>query len=109
MTKIFRKIRQNLIIEKKTSNYLKYAIGEIVLVMIGILLALQINNWNEKRKINIDIENVFILLEQELKTNIKQSNDFLKYGYQKDSVHTLFTQNQVTPEMIRASPDLINR
>jgi hypothetical protein len=34
----------------KTSKYLKYAIGEIILVMIGILLALQVNNWNEKRK-----------------------------------------------------------
>ena len=36
----------------KTGKYLKYAIGEIVLVMAGILLALQVNNWNEKRKIN---------------------------------------------------------
>ena len=95
--------------KNKTSNYLKYAIGEIVLVMIGILLALQINNWNEKRKINIDIENVFTLLEQELETNIKQSNNFLRYGYHKDSVQTLFIQNKVTPEMIRASPNLIKR
>ena len=50
MIKFFRNIRQNLIMENKTGNYLKYAIGEIVLVMIGILLALQVNNWNEKRK-----------------------------------------------------------
>ncbi len=50
MIKFFRNIRQNLIMENKTSKYLKYAIGEIVLVMIGILLALQVNNWNENRK-----------------------------------------------------------
>ena len=50
MIKYFRKIRQNLISEGKTSKYLKYAIGEIVLVVIGILIALQINNWNENRK-----------------------------------------------------------
>ena len=50
MIKIFRNIRQTLIMENKTSKYLKYAIGEIVLVMIGILLALQVNNWNESRK-----------------------------------------------------------
>ena len=50
MIKIFRKIRQNLLMEKKTSKYFKYAIGEIVLVVIGILIALQINNWNEIRK-----------------------------------------------------------
>ncbi len=57
MIKFFRKIRQNLVMENKTGKpalpagrYLKYAIGEIVLVVIGILIALSINNWNEKRK-----------------------------------------------------------
>jgi uncharacterized membrane protein YgaE (UPF0421/DUF939 family) len=43
-------MRQNLLMENKTSPYFKYAIGEIVLVVIGILIALQINNWNESRK-----------------------------------------------------------
>jgi len=50
MIKFFRHIRQNLLSEGKTGKYLKYAIGEIILVMIGILLALQINNTNELRK-----------------------------------------------------------
>ncbi len=50
MIKFFRHIRQNLIMENKTGKYLKYAIGEIILVVIGILIALQINNWNEIRK-----------------------------------------------------------
>lgn len=50
MIKFFRKFRQNLLSEGKTGKYLKYAIGEIILVVIGILIALQINNWNEKRK-----------------------------------------------------------
>ena len=52
MIKLFRKIRQKLLSENKFSKYLIYAIGEIILVMIGILLALQVNNWNENRKIN---------------------------------------------------------
>jgi hypothetical protein len=47
MIKFFRKIRQKLLSENKFSKYLIYAIGVIFLVMIGILLALQINNWNE--------------------------------------------------------------
>ena len=49
MIKFFRKIRQNLLSEGKTGKYLKYAIGEIILVVIGILIALQINTWNEER------------------------------------------------------------
>ncbi|WP_445385797.1 DUF6090 family protein [Robiginitalea sp. IMCC44478] len=47
MIKFFRKIRQNLLSEGKNGKYFKYAIGEIVLVVFGILIALQINNWNE--------------------------------------------------------------
>ena len=50
MIKFFRKIRQNVLSEGKTGKYMKYAIGEIVLVVIGILIALQIKNWNENRK-----------------------------------------------------------
>jgi len=49
MIKFFRKIRQNLLMENKTGKYFKYAIGEIILVVIGILIALSINNWNEGR------------------------------------------------------------
>ena len=50
MIKFFRKIRQKLLSENKFSKYLIYAIGEILLVVIGIFIALQINNWNELRK-----------------------------------------------------------
>jgi len=50
MIKFIREKRQNLLSEGKTAKYLKYAIGEIALVMIGILLALQVDNWNENRK-----------------------------------------------------------
>ncbi|MFD2098312.1 DUF6090 family protein [Flagellimonas iocasae] len=55
MIKFFRKIRQRLLSENKFSKYLFYAIGEIVLVVIGILIALQINNWNENRKQQIKV------------------------------------------------------
>ena len=50
MIKFFRNIRQNLLRENRFTRYLIYAIGEIILVVIGILIALQINNWNENRK-----------------------------------------------------------
>jgi len=52
MIKFFRKIRQKMLTENKFSKYLLYAIGEIILVVIGILIALSINNWNENRKLN---------------------------------------------------------
>ena len=51
MIKFFRTIRQKLLSEGNTGKYLKYAIGEILLVVIGILIALQVNTWNEKRKL----------------------------------------------------------
>ena len=49
MIKFFRKIRYNLMSKNKTGKYFKYAIGEIILVVIGILIAVQINNWNENQ------------------------------------------------------------
>ena len=49
MIKFFRKIRYDLMEKNKTGKYFKYAIGEIFLVMVGILLALQVNNWNQER------------------------------------------------------------
>lgn len=50
MIKFFRNIRKQLAAENKVASYMRYAIGEIILVVIGILIALQINNWNENRK-----------------------------------------------------------
>ena len=51
MIGFFRKIRRKLADQNKFIQYSRYAIGEIVLVMVGILLALQVNNWNEGRKL----------------------------------------------------------
>ena len=67
MIKFFRKIRQRLLFENKFSKYLLYAIGEIALVVIGILIALAINNYNEKQK-NIEQEQVIL---KQLKTDYK--------------------------------------
>ena len=73
MIKFFRKIRQNLIMENKTGKYIKYAIGEIVLVVIGILIALQINNWNNNQKANIEEKEILESLYENLTLANQQS------------------------------------
>ncbi|WP_228850934.1 DUF6090 family protein [Aegicerativicinus sediminis] len=74
MIKFFRSIRQSLIMDNQTSRYIKYAIGEIVLVVIGILIALQLNNLNDDRKNTA--EELFILnsLNDNLQSALKQSD-----------------------------------
>jgi len=72
MLKIFRKVRHNMIKNSKVTSYLLYAIGEIVLVMIGILLALQVNNWNEQRKDRIKEQVVLKQLQEDYQANLMQ-------------------------------------
>jgi hypothetical protein len=69
MIKFFRKIRQNMLTENKFGKYLIYAIGEIILVVIGILIALQVNNWNEERKIKDETIKITKALNSEYSDN----------------------------------------
>ena len=71
MTKILRKIREKLISEKKFSNYLFYAIGEIFLLVIGILIAIQINNLNETSKKADREQDYLVSIKSELNNNLK--------------------------------------
>jgi len=72
MIKFFRKIRQKLVTENKFSKYLIYAIGEIVLVVIGILIALSINNWNENHKNQSKEKTVLSAIHNEFTINKSQ-------------------------------------
>lgn len=72
MLTLLRKVRHSLIVSGAVRKYLLYAMGEIFLVMVGILLALQVNNWNEERK-NRDIEKVILReINQEFKMNLAE-------------------------------------
>lgn len=71
MITFFRKIRRWLLVENKFSKYLLYAIGEIVLVMVGILLALQVNNWNEYRKERIEGDKILLEINRNLEIEIR--------------------------------------
>ncbi len=91
MIKFFRKIRQNLLSEGKTGKYFKYAIGEIVLVVIGILIALQVNNWHEHQKIITNEQEVLKSLEKEI---VKNTEQLEKYKTRNDFY------SEVTAEVI---------
>lgn len=71
MIKFFRKIRYNLMEQNKIGKYLKYAIGEIVLVVIGILIALQINNWNTHRLNEIKEEKILLEIKHNLNEDLQ--------------------------------------
>jgi hypothetical protein len=92
MIKLFRNIRQKLITEGKVTNYMKYAIGEIVLVMIGILLALQVNNWNNDQKEK--------KLEKRFLSNLIQD-------LEADSV-TIASSKKVSDEQVRTKQKLVD-
>ena len=67
MIPFFRKIRKTLADDNKPLKYLRYAIGEIVLVVIGILIALQINNWNEARKGHLKLTTILHIVLEDIK------------------------------------------
>ena len=78
MINFFRKKRKSLANDNKAVKYTRYAIGEIVLVVIGILIALSINNWNENRKNKI-IENTYLEnIKTDLKTNLRYLEKFIE-------------------------------
>jgi hypothetical protein len=87
MIKFFRKIRQKLIKENKVGNYLKYAIGEILLVVIGILIALQINNANEAHKAKQSEQVVLKNLVQDLRADSLAFSDNLATLTQINNLH----------------------
>ncbi len=87
MIKFFRHIRYNLMEQNKTGKYLKYAIGEIILVVIGILIALQINNWNEARKLRV--EEISHLLE------VKSNLEVTLNSFKNDTLFNLKTIQQL--------------
>ncbi len=98
MIKFFRKIRQRLLIENKFSKYLIYAIGEIVLVVIGILIALQINNWNENKKTKIKELKILRELSSDLTQNLDDININLLYlsdSQKSNEIILYFIENNI--------------
>ncbi len=102
MLHYIRLIRQNLIDQEKTRKYLLYAIGEILLVVIGILIALQINNWNEDRNKRTQELKVLTQIYSDLSINLNEVNDLsTKLEFSKNSSDSLLKSFRST-EQIRS-------
>jgi len=98
MLKFFRKIRYKFIKEGRFINYLKYAVGEIFLVVIGILIAVSINNWNENRKQQKLFLTILKNIEDDMKSDtlvFYQTKDNFTKG---DSIFKRILENQMTRE-----------
>ncbi len=94
MIKFFNKIRKQLLNENQTGRYLKYAIGEIILVMIGILLALQVNNWNNNRELKKEELKVLKSLLKEFNENLNIFDIAYEFHLnRKESIEAIMTSN----------------
>ena len=105
MIRFFRSIRQSLLAQGRITRYLTYAIGEIVLVVIGILIALQVNDWNEKRK-NVDFEeNILQLIDQ----NLVRDTDLIRSEMERTSLAVSLTDRLLEQVARDQFNDSLNR
>ena len=88
----------------KTGKYFKYAIGEIVLVVIGILIALSINNWNEDRKAKNKTKHLLTKVHKELAFNINEANSVVRAYRYKDSIVYKVLNKKVTYHDYKTNP-----
>ncbi|HDZ05935.1 hypothetical protein LCGC14_0122210 [marine sediment metagenome] len=121
MIKFFRRIRYDLFDKNKTGKYIKYAIGEIILVVIGILIALQINNWNENKKLVTktqvyyvqlldDLNNDILSVENsihEFNNHLKEYEDYTS-SYDKEKLTPLVAYEQISKLSFISTPLTFN-
>lgn len=93
--KFFRKIRQSLLSENKFGKYLIYATGEILIVLIGILIAIQINNWNERQKNEKKIVSFLQEIKKNLTEEIDESKSVIEFYNGRDSLLRLVVANKI--------------
>jgi hypothetical protein len=90
--------------KNKTTKYFKYAIGEIVLVVIGILIALQINNWNENQKLDAKTQDYYVQLLDDLNSDIMFSNNtiekFSNYLKEYEAYTNTYNKDLLKPNQV---------
>jgi len=100
MIKFFRIIRQNLLMENKTGKYFKYAIGEIVLVVIGILIALSINNWNQVRIQNNEVLKIHQRIILDVNNDLRDLSARLVFWKEKEPVFLKVVNDSITADLL---------
>ena len=108
MLPFFRKIRYRLAQDNQFFKYSRYAIGEIVLVVIGILIALQINNWNEERKNEKKVMELLKEVQREILLNLENIEFTISYQSTQDSLIRSVLSDTLVLEDYIEFPDLIN-
>lgn len=104
MIRFFRRIRQQLLTENKFSKYLLYAIGEILLVVIGIMIALYINNGNVQRITEGKIVEILKEIQNDLGKDILKADETIEYYRIRKSRITLILNDKLTYDDYKNSP-----
>jgi len=103
----FNKQRDKTISDKRILKYLVYAMGEILIVTIGIFIAIQLNNWNEKRKTINKVDNIFNEIKNNLKSNQEKIKPLIDWYAERDSMIQLVKNKSLVYEDYNKNEELL--
>lgn len=104
MINLFRKTRNQLVSKGKFSKYLAYAFGEVILVVIGILIALSINNWNENRKITKNVSDILITISNDLATDTIYANNVIAFYEENQKISSRIINKELNRTNYKECP-----
>lgn len=100
MIKFFRRIRYDLMEKNKTATYFKYALGEIVLIVIGLLIALTINNWNQVRIQNNEVSKIHQRIILDINNDLRDLLGSLSFWKEKEPVFLKVVNGSISAELL---------
>ena len=101
MIKLFRKTRKSLLMDQKTNRYIKYAVGETLLVIIGILIALQVSNWNKKRMDTNSYNIILSSLVTDLNNDVAELRNLIAVSkYQNEIISRILNNTNIPSESL---------
>lgn len=105
--RLFSRLKKDAITNNKVSKYLMYAVGEILIVIIGIFIAIQLNNWNENRKTKDKIIGIFNEIQSNLEANQRRVKPVIAWYQERDSLIQLVKQYKLTQEDYLKNKELL--